>query len=205
MTDKQPMRPKLWTERPVTETIELYTEWADSYDNDVTSRGYHTPCRMAEALLQFKDQISGPILDFGCGTGISGVALTLAGFDQIHGTDITEEMLKRAEEKSVYQRLWLSQPGDTPAEPGTYQLIVAAGVISLGAAPPETLSQVLDALAPGGFIAVSFNDPTLKDVRYDAVLDEEIKAGRCEVLLRNNGPHLDDMDMRSDVIIIRRT
>lgn len=198
------MRPKLWTERPVSETIELYTDWAESYDHDVTSRGYHTPRRIAEALRLYKDDINGPVLDFGCGTGISGVALTMVGFDQIHGTDITEEMLNKANEKNVYRKLWHSQPGDIPAAPGTYQLIVAAGVVSLGAAPPETLSLILDALASGSFAAISFNEPTLNDGRFDAVLNEEIDAKRCEIVFRENGPHLDDMDMTSDVIILRR-
>ena len=142
MTDKAIMTPKLWTDRAPEETIQVYKEWADEYDSDLAKRGYYSPLRIADALKPYQNMISGPILDFGCGTGISGEALQQIGFDDIHGTDITDEMLKKAEDKGIYSKLWLSQPGDAPAKPGTYDLIVAAGVISLGAAPAEILSDV---------------------------------------------------------------
>lgn len=202
MTNKTPLKPQLWTERPVDETIAVYKDWAASYDADVSSRGYHTPKRIAEALAAH--YTGGTVLDFGCGTGISGLALRAVGIGPLHGTDITQEMLDLAAQKEVYETLWCGTPGAVPAEPGTYVAIVAAGVVSLGAAPPETLSQLLDALAPGGVLAFSFNDATLDIGSFDAVLDSEITAGRAEILSRAHGPHLDDMNMGSDVIVLRR-
>ena len=198
------MQPKLWVERKPEETIEVYRDWAETYDKDVTDRGYHTPLRIAKALQGFRDQISGTILDFGCGTGISGAALRASGFEPLHGSDITQEMLDLAEPKGIYEKLWCAEPGAVPAMPGDYGVIVAAGVISLGAAPAETLSQCVDAMGAGGLIALSFNDPTLENGGYDAVLQNEVEAGRVEVLFREHGPHLDDMEMGSDVIVLRR-
>ena len=198
------MKPQLWTDRAPAETIQVYKEWADEYDSDLAKRGYYTPLRIADALKPYRNQISGPVLDFGCGTGISGEALRLVGFNELHGTDITEEMLKKAEDKNIYQRLWLSKPGDAPAKPGDYDLIVAAGVISLGAAPAEILSDVLNSLAIGGLLALSFNDPTLECLKYDKVLEDEINAKRVKVLFREHGPHIGDLNMGSDVIVIQR-
>ena len=198
------MKPQLWTDRAPAETIQVYKEWADEYDSDLAKRGYYTPLRIADALKPYRNQISGPVLDFGCGTGISGEALRLVGFNELHGTDITEEMLKKAEDKNIYQRLWLSKPGDAPAKPGDYDLIVAAGVISLGAAPAEILSDVLNSLAIGGLLALSFNDPTLECLKYDKVLEDEINAKRAKVLFREHGPHIGDLNMGSDVIVIQR-
>ena len=63
MSDKNPFKRTLWTDRSVEETVEMYTDWADSYEADVSGRGYCTPFRMAEALKSFKDEVSGPILD----------------------------------------------------------------------------------------------------------------------------------------------
>jgi predicted TPR repeat methyltransferase len=204
MAEKTPIQPQLWTERPVEETIAVYRDWAASYDDDLAKRGYQTPMRIAQALLPFRDQITGPILDFGCGTGLSGLALKAAGFGPLHGVDITAEMLALAESKAVYDKLWLGTPGTVPAQPGDYGLIVAAGVISLGAAPPETLGQCLDALAPGALLALSFNDPTLEAGTFDAALLEQVTQGRAEVLVREHGPHLDDIGMGSDVMVLRR-
>ena len=201
---KDPLKPQLWTPRPVEETLKVYADWADTYDDDVASKGYHTPERMAKALAAHLTG-TGPVLDYGCGTGVSGAALGRAGIGPLHGTDISAEMLALAEGKGLYEKLWHSRPGASPAEPGTYRAIAAVGVVSLGAAPPETMDLLIDALGPGGLLAMSFNDPTLEAGSYDAQMNAAIDAGKCDVIFRKHGPHLDDLDMGSDVIILRIT
>ena len=204
MSDKEPMRPQLWTERPVEETIAVYRDWAKTYDADVAGRGYRTPGRMAAMLKLHLPEGHGPILDFGCGTGISGAALAAAGIGPLHGTDITDEMVEVARTKGLYEKLWVGDPGAQPAQPGDYDVIFAAGVVSLGAAPPETLDNLIDALAPGGLLILSFNDPTLENGSYDAQLQKHLDQGAVSLIAREHGPHLDDMDMGSDVILLRR-
>lgn len=203
MSDKTPLRPDLYKDRTVAETMSVYDKWADTYDNDLTTRGYQTPKRIAAALRQFVPQDT-TILDFGCGTGVSGLALNAEGYSKIHGTDVTAAMLDHAREKNVYDKLWLGHVGIPPAAPGVYACIVAAGVISLAAAPPETLDNVLDVLAPDGVLALSFNDPSIASGLYDAVLDKAVADGRAKILFREHGPHIDDMNMGCDVIVIQR-
>lgn len=203
MSDKTPLRPDLYKDRPVEETISVYDKWAATYDADLSARGYHTPKRIAEALSRFV----GPdttVLDFGCGTGVSGLALRAQGFVHLHGTDVTQAMLDQAAAKEVYEKLWLSDVMTPPAAPGAYQCVVAVGVISLAAAPPETLHVVLDMLATGGICAISFNDPSIAAGTYDAVLAAAVAAGQAEILLREHGPHIDEMNMGCDVIVLRR-
>ena len=203
MTDKQVMRPQLWTARSIDETMAVYAEWAETYDKDILARGYHTPERIAKAL---SDHIKPDtqILDFGCGTGLSGAVLRDHGFTELHGTDITAEMLQKATERGIYAKTWLSQPGELSFGRGAYPVIVAAGVISLGAAPASLLGQLVAKLDTGNLLALSFNDPTLADESYTDALGTEVGAGRAEVIFREHGPHLDDVDMGSDIIILRR-
>ena len=198
------MRPQLWTERPVEETIAVYRDWADSYDADVTGRGYRTPARIARILKPYLPSGHGPILDFGCGTGISGAALAAEGIGPLHGTDITGEMIAIAQGKGLYEKLWIGSPGASPTMPGEYDVIVAAGVVSLGAAPPETLGTLIDALVPGGLLILSFNDPTLENGSYDTELQKHLESGAVSLIAREHGPHLDDLQMGSDVILLRR-
>ena len=89
-------------------------------------------------------------------------------------------------------------------KPGDYAAIVATGVISLGAAPPEMLGVLLEALAPGGLLAFSFNDPTLASVDYPAALEAAL-ATQAELLFREHGPHLSEKVTGSDVIVLCRT
>ncbi len=197
------LRPSLWTPRPVEETIAVYADWADTYDAEVTARGYRTPGRLAAALTDVA-AFDTQILDFGCGTGIGGVALRKAGFTRIDGTDVTIGMLEKARALGIYDKTWLSSPGELNFDQGAYPLIVAVGVVSLGAAPPETLAPLVAKLATGGLLALSFNDPTIADQSYTDALEAEVGARRAEVIFREHGPHLDDVDMGSDVIIVRR-
>lgn len=204
MADKKtPLRPELWTPRTVEDTIAVYAKWAETYDVDVSERGYHTPARIAAALKQHAKP-DATILDFGCGTGFAGQVLKQAGFTNLHGTDVTPAMLDKAVTRGVYAKTWLSHPGRLNFGRGAYTVIVAAGVVSLGAAPPETLGALLAKLHSGGLLALSYNDPTLNDPAYIDALGSEIGAGRAEVLFREHGPHLDDLDMGSDIIILRR-
>ena len=197
---KNVMKPQLWTPRPVAETIQVYTDWADQYDADVKERGYVTPGRIADALVAHVAP-GETILDFGCGTGLSGLALRAVGLGPLHGTDITEAMVEIAREKDIYETLWVSKSDD--ALSGDYAAIVATGVVSLGAAPPETFDRLLDALKPGGILALSFNDPTLEDGSYDARVTA--READFELLFREHGEHLRDANMGADVLVLRRT
>lgn len=204
MTDKKDMlQPQLWTARPVEETISVYADWAETYERDVKARGYRTPERIATALRDVA-RPQDPILDFGCGTGLAAAALKDAGFNRLHGTDVTAEMLAQAEASGLYAKTWLSEPGELSFGRGAYPVIVAAGVVSLGAAPADLLAPLVSKLDTGGLIAFSYNDPTLADASYIKALDDEVAAGRVDVVFREHGPHLDDVDMKSDVIILRR-
>ncbi|MBT8418031.1 MAG: methyltransferase domain-containing protein, partial [Silicimonas sp.] len=147
-----------------------------------------------------------PVLDFGCGTGLSGLALKATGFAQIDGTDISPEMIAKAKARGIYQHLWLSDPGDMGhVRRGQYPIIVATGVISLGAAPPETLDMLVDVVPSGGLLAFSFNDATLTDRAYTDRLDAAVLAPDIEMAFEEQGPHLPAKNMTSAVYVLRRT
>jgi predicted TPR repeat methyltransferase len=199
MADKT-FDPKLWTDRSPEETRALYTNWADTYDADVSGAGYATPARVAEALAAHAPDLTAPLLDFGCGTGLSGRALHGAGFTTLDGTDITPGMLKKAETTGLYRKLWPSEPGDAP--PRGYGIIAAIGVVSLGAAPASTLATLLDALPPGGLLGVSYNDATLADPAYMEALADARRG--ADLLHDAYGPHLPAKEMGSRVYVLRK-
>ncbi len=69
---------KVYDAKGTDETRALYDDWAASYDAEIAENGYATPRRCAEALAGFATDPSLPVLDFGCGTGLSGLALRAA-------------------------------------------------------------------------------------------------------------------------------
>ncbi|WP_224815071.1 class I SAM-dependent methyltransferase [Hasllibacter sp. MH4015] len=191
----------LWQPRSPEETQAIYRDWAATYDVDVQGAGYATPGRLAKALAKVAPDKTVPLLDFGCGTGLSGMALASEGFTAIDGTDITPEMLDIASRTGAYRSTWISQPGDAP--PGGHTIIAAIGVVSLGAAPAETLHTLIAALPPGGLLGFSYNDATLADQTYMEAL---AKARNSADLIHDSyGDHLPGKDMKSSIYILRKS
>jgi len=188
------------------DTQEHYQKWAATYEDEVAAQGYATPGRVAEALWSQMPQSETPILDYGCGTGLSGVALRAAGFDVVDGMDPTPNMLEVAAAKAVYRDLSSFEITDPePLKQDAYRAITAIGVIGTGAAPPETLDLLMKALPKGGVLAFSFNDHTLADHTYTCRLNDWLDMGAARLLFREHGPHLPGMDLKSDVYVLEKT
>jgi predicted TPR repeat methyltransferase len=182
-----------------------YDDWADSYDTDLRKNDYRTPARCAAALARVLDDRDAPILDFACGTGISGAALKEAGFTTIDGTDISDGMLEKAREKGAYRDLIRADP-EAGLETGgrSYAAITAVGAIGAGAAPADYIDDALDCLAPGGLFVVSLNDHTLEDPDYETRLTDAISAGRVEKVMAEDGAHLPKIGLGARVWVVRR-
>jgi predicted TPR repeat methyltransferase len=187
------------------ETDSFYSKWASSYDHELTTNGYRSPQRCAEALATFVP-LDRPILDIGCGTGLSGVALSAAGFSDISGQDVNPEMVHIARTLDLYRELRVVEPNNAfPFDPGTYYALAAVGVIGVGAAPASLLTEALRALAVGGYLVFSFNDHVLEDPNYMGVLDSELTAGVAEQVFCEHGPHIEKLGSGSNVYVLRRT
>lgn len=200
MTDK--FLHKVYDARTADETRDLYDAWSASYEAEVAENGYATPGRCADALAQFLTDKDAPILDFGCGTGLSGLALKLAGFTTIDGVDLSADMLAQAESKQAYRSLTQIAP-DAPIT-GDYQAIAAIGVIGAGAAPISTFDLIMKALPKGGYFVLSFNDHALSDPVNEARIAEWCDCGAASLLFKDYGPHLPGLDMKSNVYVLEK-
>ena len=187
------------------ETRDLYQDWAATYDEEVAEYGYATPGRVAAALWSVQPDPQTPVLDYGCGTGLSGLALRAAGFKVVDGMDPTPKMLEAAANKDVYRNLIGFEIDDpNPVKQDAYTMITAIGVIGTGAAPPETLDLLMHALPKNGKLAFSFNDHTLADPAFTTRLNDWLDMGAARLLFREHGPHLPRMDLNSDVYVIEK-
>ncbi len=187
------------------ETDEYYSAWAATYDEEIVGNGYRSPRRAAQALARFVP-LDTPILDVGCGTGLSGAALAAAGFTDVSGCDVNGEMLAQARAAGVYRELRLADLDDQfPFPPGTYGAIAAIGVIGRGAGPASLLGEVVEALAPGGHFVFTFNDLALADPEFSGALDDVITSGAAEQVFSERGPHFDALNSSSTVFVLRRT
>jgi predicted TPR repeat methyltransferase len=196
---------KVYGARDAASTRDLYDAWSASYDAEVGGNGYATPARCAEALAKFTKDFSTPILDFGCGTGLSGLALKLAGFRTIDGLDLSADMLAQAETKNVYRRLSQIEAGSAlQHKPGEYAAIAAIGVIGAGAAPISVFHTLMKGLATGNRVVLSLNDHALQEPENEAGMNEWLDCGAARLLFREHGPHLPGIDLNSTVYVIEK-
>lgn len=199
------MLSKAYGHKPGAEAVNFYDEWADSYDEELGSQGYITPKRCADALIAMGAEPSQPILDIGCGTGVSGAALKSAGFDVIDGVDPSPEMLVRAKTKDIYRTVREIDPlAPLIAPDSAYRNALAAGVLSPGLAPPEAIDQILEFLPAGGRLAFSLNDHAIDDGAHLGRLNEIIDAGLAELEFKEYGDHIPGTDLKSFVYVLRR-
>lgn len=183
----------------------FYAQWAQSYDQEVGENGYVTPLRIAEALARHVKDLSIPILDYGCGTGVSGQAFQEVGFLTIDGVDISAEMLEVAAQKKIYRHLEVFAPETGPnVKLGAYQIIAAVGVIGAGAAPLAILDKMMALLAPKGLLVFSFNDHTLEDPAYDGLVEDYVNQGQAVLHLKEYGDHLPKQKINSNIYILEK-
>ncbi|WP_299199561.1 methyltransferase domain-containing protein [uncultured Tateyamaria sp.] len=194
---------KAYQARDATSTRALYDDWAASYEAEVAQNGYATPGRCAEALRKYVVDLSAPILDFGCGTGLSGLALKLAGFEAIDGVDLSAEMLEGARTKAVYRHLdQIEADGALPRD--CYTTMAAIGVIGAGAAPIDVLHTLMRALPKGGKLVFSFNDHALEDPANEAGVAAWTDCGAGRLLFKEHGDHLPGIDLKSNVYVLEK-
>jgi predicted TPR repeat methyltransferase len=184
---------------------ELYASWASTYDNEVQKNGYVTPERVAKALKDSVTNQSEVILDYGCGTGLSGFALQAVGFTNIDGLDVSQEMVTLAEKKSIYKKLTVFDPSTKiPVHADQYKIITAIGVIGAGAAPLEVFDNLFSLLPPSGLFAFSFNDHTLSDPNYEEKVNQCLSSEQAIILHKSYGYHLPKANLKSNIYVLKK-
>lgn len=139
------------------DSLRLYGDWADTYDADFAqAMDYRLPAEVAQAFARAGG--TGPVLDVGAGTGLVGQHLAKLRIGPVDGTDISTQMLKVAEAKGVYRRVFAADiTRKTAIQPGTYSGIISAGTFTLGHIGPEPIEELLLAATRGAQFALTIN------------------------------------------------
>lgn len=143
---------------PAAYVRDLFDGYAARFDADLQGAlGYRTPALLAALLEAAGVAPDGTrrVLDLGCGTGLSGVALKPFAKRMV-GLDLSPRMLEQARGRGIYAALeeadlleWL------PRHRAAFDLVAAADVLNyLGDLAPA-LRAIAGALAPGGRAAFS--------------------------------------------------
>ena len=140
------------------DNIELYSAWAETYDNDfVENMQYKLHFAVAEEFVL--NGGNGLVLDVGAGTGALAQALLQRGNFSIEATDISKEMLEVAQSKNIYERSFLSDlTKEIPANNDFYDGVVSSGTFTHGHVGPGAINELVRVTKPGGLITISVNE-----------------------------------------------
>jgi ubiquinone/menaquinone biosynthesis C-methylase UbiE len=147
------------------DSVELYKDWADSYDQDfIAATGYVAFQRAAKFFMAQDGRPDGPVLDVGCGTGAVGSVLRDGGVAVVDGIDISQEMLDQAGKKTtrtgepVYSRLIQADlTGTIAIDDNYYAGVISAGTFTHGHLGPECLDEIWRVAAPGAVCSIGVN------------------------------------------------
>ncbi len=144
---------------------------------------------MTRTLHNYLIRASAPkprILDVGCGTGNMAQALKQMGYNNLEGLDPSPGMLEIAKKKGIFQCLhpmYLSERIDLADE--SYDAVVAAGVLTHGHAPPESLDGILRLCKPGAIMVFSLSRIAYEDQGFSQKMEMLNDSGEWQLLDRS--------------------
>jgi predicted TPR repeat methyltransferase len=85
------------------ELVKAYDAWAATYDTDMLTIGYANPAVAVGLVARHVPAIDAGVLDAGVGTGILGELLSILGYGNLVGIDMSEGMLAKARAQSLFR------------------------------------------------------------------------------------------------------
>ena len=188
------------------ETRAMYDRWAQVYDRDLQGSEYKQPVRCAAALRVQLPIPSAKILDVGCGTGLSGLALKQAGYSDIDGCDLSQGMLDKAVELDIYGRLFACDLNQPPLDvnDATYDAVTAVGVFSFGHIMPDAIDELLRLVKPGGAIIIGLNDHYYDEGSLTRKLEALESEGDLKIIRQEHGEHIPQNDLKGWVLTLTK-
>lgn len=160
-----------------------YADWAATYDSETAALGYLLPFLIAAWVARYVPPDEGPLLDAGCGTGLTGPQLKALGYRDIAGLDLSDEMLKIAAGRDSYNDLKHATLGERlPWPDNHFRAFFSTGVFTMGHAPAAGLRDLVRITKKGGHAIFTVRDRVFESGGFQAVFDELDRAGEWRLV-----------------------
>jgi SAM-dependent methyltransferase len=164
---------KVYTAKSLGDLEGAYHEWADRYDTDMLSTGYlHIPVIIG-LVTRHVPRTDAAILDAGVGTGQVGAILSILGYNNLNGLDMSQAMLAKAEARKCYAELKHGVLGEKlDYSDKSFDAIISTGTFTTGHAPASAFDELVRILEPGGILMATFGTIVWEEQGFKSKLDE---------------------------------
>lgn len=164
MNQEEQALDRVYAAKSPTELGRAYADWAADYDRDTIALGYSLPFVICSWVGRHVRRGDGPLLDAGCGTGLSGPFLKALGYDDLVGLDYSREMLDLAGQRNAYRELRQAELGTTlPWPDDHFAAFLSSGVFTAGHAPASSFDELVRITRPGGHAIFTVRDLLVED------------------------------------------
>ncbi len=167
------------------ELVERYDEWAGEYDRDLCEEFEWIAPQATVGLFGKYVAPDAKILDVGVGTGLVGECLVDAGYQDLHGIDLSLGMLDMARRKAMYRELLQMTLGEAlDFADDTFDAVIGVGVFTTGHAPAHAFDELIRITRNGGYILFTLRTE-LHVAGFGPYLDRLETAGRWSLIERS--------------------
>lgn len=179
MTEERTPLERVYDARSAKDISEAYADWATTYDRETIALGYCLPFVITSWVSRYVPASDGPLLDAGCGTGLSGPMLAALGYDDLVGLDLSGEMLRVAASRQSYGALVEAELGKAlPWRDGHFAGFLSSGVFTAGHAPASSFDELVRVTRPGGFAVFTVRDLLVESGGFGETFRQLENAGR---------------------------
>lgn len=165
-----------WVNRPPTDSVSVEAQFsveAMAYDDNMRDWGFLVPEQSTNLLLETLEK-DAKILEAGCGTGLSDESHFKAGFKNLHGCDLSSEMLVIAQNKGIHKSLKkVDLSGRLPYTDNEFDAVICLATLTYIEDARLTLSEFIRITKPGGTVIFS---------QRDDLFNKRNMAGLCDDL-----------------------
>ena len=160
MGEQSDIHVKILSAESTDELMEVYDGWAARYDDELLGEwGYTSPQKAVDLLSESMRLSDLRVLDAGCGTGLVGSLLKVAGVPNITGIDYSSGMLAQAQEKRIYDALHLMDMNQSlDLASNSFDAVTCIGTFTSTHVKPDAVRELVRVTRPGGSVIFTVRD-----------------------------------------------
>ena len=182
-----------------------YDDWASTYDSDlVDDLGYVAYKSAGDVFMEVAPDRHARVIDVACGTGLAGQYLKDNGYENIHGADLSAEMMAIADKRQIYLSTW-QHDFTKPIKPDQlYDALLCVGMFSYAVPKISDMHNVVNCVKSGSICVITVNGAAWKDLDLELqVYQEAERSGFAIEQIKASG-YIEKEGIDCRVLVIRR-